>query len=88
MKKLSDNKHLFVEKGKALNKGENAKERRNWENKNIKRVYYPKQLAKNKKYSNKRISEFNFKMEIRENQQLMNYLIRMSQSDKSDTISD
>ena len=27
-KKLSDNKHLFVEKGKALNKNENAKERK------------------------------------------------------------
>ena len=87
-KKLSDNKHLFVEKEKALNKCENAKERRNWENKNIKRVYNPNQWAKKKKYSNKRISEFNFKMEIRKDQQLMNYLIRMSQSNKIDTISD
>ena len=42
-KKLNDNKHLFVEKEKALNKGENGKERRNWENKNIKRVYNPNQ---------------------------------------------
>ena len=87
-KKLNDNKHLCVEKEMALSKGENAKERRNWENKNIKRVYNQNQLAKKKKYSNKRISEFNFKMEIREDQQLMNYIIRMSQSDKSNTISD